>query len=103
MLVSLAGGDKHGYAVMSDIRELSRIRVGSGSTYGALHHLELEGLIEVADATSTRRCYRLTERGAGTLAARVAVLNRLVTLARGRVSDYASAAAGTGGVIDAVA
>ena len=36
ILTSLAGGDKHGYALMSDIEEFSDVRIGPGTLYAAL-------------------------------------------------------------------
>src|SRR5215467_11811459 len=36
ILASLAGGPKHGYAMMEDIEAMSGVRLGPGTLYGAL-------------------------------------------------------------------
>ncbi len=43
ILVSLAGGDKHGYAMIEDIEQLKGMRLGPGTLYGALARLERRG------------------------------------------------------------
>jgi DNA-binding PadR family transcriptional regulator len=55
ILVSLAGGAKHGYAIMEDIVRLSGRRVGPGTLYAVIPRLESRGL------------YRLTDQGAAVL------------------------------------
>ena len=45
ILVSLAGGDKHGYAMIEDIEQLSGMRLGPGTLYGALARLERRGAV----------------------------------------------------------
>ena len=88
-LVSLAEGDKNGYAIMQDVRGFSHTRVGPGSVYGTLHRLEDDGLIE-SDESAGFRQYHLTQRGVGILAIRVVALASLTTLARQRVHDFAT-------------
>jgi DNA-binding PadR family transcriptional regulator len=63
ILTSLAGGDKHGYALMQDITEFAGVRLGPGSLYGAISRLEAEGLVEALPADDRRRPYRLTPSG----------------------------------------
>jgi DNA-binding PadR family transcriptional regulator len=46
VLVSLAGGEKHGYAMMEDIERTCGTRLGPGTLYGALSRLEKRGLVE---------------------------------------------------------
>ena len=67
ILVSLAGGDKHGYAMIEDIEQLSRMRLGPGTLYGALARLERRGWIEALQSDDRRRPYRLTGAGASAL------------------------------------
>jgi DNA-binding PadR family transcriptional regulator len=45
ILISLADGPKHGYAMIEDIRRLSGTRLGPGTLYGALARLERLGHI----------------------------------------------------------
>lgn len=63
ILVSLATGDKHGYAMLEDIENLTGTRLGPGTLYGALTRLEQHGLIEALPAEDRRRPYRLTTKG----------------------------------------
>jgi len=71
ILVSLAGGPKHGYAMMDDIERLNGLRLGPGTLYGVLARLERRGLIEALPAEERRRPYRLTAPGAATLRAQL--------------------------------
>ena len=64
ILASLASGPKHGYAMMEDIAEMSGVRLGPGTLYGALARLEQRGWIEPLPAEERRRPYRLTGAGA---------------------------------------
>ncbi len=67
ILASLAGGPKHGYAMMEDIAAMAGVRLGPGTLYGALARLERRGLIEPLAAEDRRRPYRLTGVGATAL------------------------------------
>lgn len=64
ILSSLAGGAKHGYAMIEDIHALSGVRLGPGTLYGALARLEERGLIAPLATEERRRPYRLTAAGA---------------------------------------
>ena len=77
ILISLAGGPKHGYAMTTDIERLSEVRLGPGTLYGAIARLEQRGLIEALDADDRRRPYRLTAEGGRVLRARLDTLQRL--------------------------
>lgn len=68
ILASLAGGPKHGYAMIEDIETMAGVRLGPGTLYGALARLEQRGLIEPLPAEERRRPYRLT--GVGVVALR---------------------------------
>lgn len=67
ILTSLAGGEKHGYALIKDIEELADTVVGPGTLYAALSRLQERGLIEALPATDRRRPYRITAAGAQAL------------------------------------
>jgi DNA-binding PadR family transcriptional regulator len=67
ILSSLAGGPKHGYALINDIEGFAGVRLQPGTLYGALTRLEQGGLIERLEVDGRRRPYRLTESGAGAL------------------------------------
>ncbi len=72
ILVSLADGPKHGYAMVADISRFAGQRLGPGTLYGALARLERLGLIEALPATARRRPYRLSSSGAGVLRSELA-------------------------------
>jgi DNA-binding PadR family transcriptional regulator len=69
ILVTLASGDAHGYAVLTEIRERSDATLRPGSLYRALNRLLDEQLIEEAPAPRSesagerRTYYRLTATG----------------------------------------
>jgi DNA-binding PadR family transcriptional regulator len=67
VLSSLAGEDRHGYALIKDIEEFAGVTLGPGTLYGALTRLEERGLIEALPAEDRRRPYRLTAAGASAL------------------------------------
>lgn len=87
ILVALAGGEKHGYAIMRDVESLSggAVRLGSGTLYGSIKRMLDQGLIEEADERpdpalddQRRRYYRLTSLGRRVGAAEHARLAALV-------------------------
>ena len=86
VLVSLAGGEKHGYAMMEDIRVLSGSTIGPGTLYGALGRLERLGFIEALPSRDRRVPYRLTDSGRRTLEAQLAGLRRLTSTGIRRLS-----------------
>lgn len=71
ILVSLSGGPKHGYAIMTDVEEMSGSPLGPGTLYGALARLERRGMIEALEPEDRRRPYRLTGLGATTIRAQL--------------------------------
>jgi len=77
ILVSLAGGPKHGYAMIQDIAAVSGRRLGPGTLYGAIARLERAGLIEPLAPEERRIPYRLTEAGARHLGAQLSGLRRI--------------------------
>jgi len=80
ILASLAGGEKHGYAMMEDIEATAGVHLGPGTLYGAISRLEGEGLIEALPAVERRRPYRLTPHGAAFLRQYLASLQKFVSL-----------------------
>jgi DNA-binding MarR family transcriptional regulator len=93
ILVALADGDKHGYAIMRDVDAISGgvVRMGSGTLYGSIKKMLQQGFIEEADERpdpalddQRRRYYRLTTLGRRVGAAEHARLAALVDAARMR-------------------
>jgi len=89
ILISLAPGPSHGYAIMKDVRLLSqgRVALSTGTLYGALKRLlELEWISRNGDQTMgasgrVRKAYRLTPMGKQVLQAEVQRLDTLVAAA----------------------
>jgi DNA-binding PadR family transcriptional regulator len=67
ILLSLSDGPKHGYAIMTDVEDVSGSPLGPGTLYAALARLEERGLIEALPPEDRRRPYRLTALGSATL------------------------------------
>jgi DNA-binding PadR family transcriptional regulator len=78
ILVSLSGGPKHGYAIMTDVEEISGTPMGPGTLYGALARLERRGLIEALEPEDRRRPYRLTGLGEASVRAQLDQLGGFV-------------------------
>lgn len=76
ILVALADGPKHGYAIMTEAERISGSPLGPGTLYAALGRLERRGLIEPMPAEDRRRPYRLTGAGATTLGEQLRELER---------------------------
>lgn len=86
ILLSLAEEQKHGYAIMTDIKEMSGMQVGPGTLYGAIARLEERGLIEPLPTGDRRRPYRLTDLGRSVLGHEVERLERVVGVGRRRLA-----------------
>jgi DNA-binding PadR family transcriptional regulator len=63
VLSSLAGGDKHGYAMMEDIERFAGVRLGPGTLYGAITRLEQRGWIAPVGPRDRRQPYTITSSG----------------------------------------
>ena len=71
VLISLAGGPRHGHGMLLDIRGFAGVRLGPGTLYGAIGRLEAEGLIEPKAFDGRRRPYQLTPLGRSALSNRL--------------------------------
>ena len=63
IMISLADGPKHGYAMTQDIEQVSGQKLGPGTLYGAIARLEEREWIEALPAEDRRRPYKLTGAG----------------------------------------
>ena len=89
VLLALAGGERHGYAILKDVQlnAGSRLRFGPGTIYGTLQRLMEAGWVEEAaspgaDVDPRRRYYRMTRSGREALGAEVDRLGALLDTAR---------------------
>ena len=86
ILLSLAEGEKHGYAMMKDARapKGGGIAMGPGTLYGSIDRMMPDGLVEESDQQDDerRRYYRLTALGGKVLAAELERLDAAVSSAR---------------------
>jgi DNA-binding PadR family transcriptional regulator len=87
ILISLAGGAKHGHAMLVDIEAFAGRRLGPGTLYGAIGRLDEQALIEVAGDDARRRPYRLTEIGRRHLAERLGGLRVAVEAGMARIGE----------------
>jgi DNA-binding PadR family transcriptional regulator len=87
ILASLAGGDKHGYAMMEDIAAFAGVSLGPGTLYGALTRLEERGWIRPVKARDRRQPYTLTAAGRRELSAQVEALRRIAVTGRERLEQ----------------
>lgn len=83
--MSLAGGAKHGHALLKDIEQFAGVRLGPGALYGAITRLEERGLIEPLASEDRRRPYRITATGSQALADSVAQMSELAKVGQARL------------------
>jgi len=89
VLLALAGGERHGYAILKDVQLHvgSQLRFGPGTIYGTLQRLMEAGWVEEsappgADVDQRRRYYRMTRDGREALRAEVDRLGSILDAAR---------------------
>jgi DNA-binding PadR family transcriptional regulator len=94
VLLSLADGEKHGYAILKEVedRTSGEVRLSTGTLYGIIKRLLAEGLIRESAAGSDdrRRAYRLTAFGRKVALAETDRLRDVVAHARKLLADPAS-------------
>ena len=86
IMISLADGPKHGYAMTEDIRAMADVTLGPGTLYGAITRLEAKGLIEPLERDARRNPYRLTSLGQRVLRARLASLQSMTKVGQRRLA-----------------
>lgn len=94
ILLALADGEKHGYAIMLEVRDTTEgsVHMGPGTLYGSLDRMVKRGMIDEVEGKSAsasdddprRRYYRLTGFGRRLLAAETARLAKAVRRARAK-------------------
>jgi DNA-binding PadR family transcriptional regulator len=72
VLIALADGEKHGYAIIKEVtrRTLGEVKLGAGTLYAIIRKFEGDGMVEESDERpdpalddERRRYYRLTPFG----------------------------------------
>ena len=97
ILLSLAPGKKHGYAILKDVQALSngKVSLSTSTLYGALGRLLDQGLIERVPNDGEentgpglpRKAYILSETGRRVLEAETSRMRALVAAARLRLGE----------------
>lgn len=86
VLTSLAGGPKHGYALIKDVEDFAGVRLGPGTLYGCLSKLEAAGLIEALPADDRRHPYQVTAAGLLVLGDQLSASARIAEIGLGRLA-----------------
>ena len=91
VLLALAGGDMHGYAILKEVAEQTsgEVELSTGTLYGIIKRLLAEGLIEevrrrpaAENDDARRRYYHLTGEGRAVAVAEARRMEKLVARAR---------------------
>src|SRR5215469_16412463 len=91
VLLALAGGDMHGYAILKDVAEQTagEVQLSTGTLYGIIKRLLADGLIvelrrrpAVENDDARRRYYHLTDDGRTVAVAEARRMEKLVARAR---------------------
>ncbi len=74
--------ERHGYAIMQDVLEMTggRVTLGAGTVYTILYKMEQDNLITVAKEIDRRKIYRITPIGLDILraeAGRIVLLSKI--------------------------
>ncbi len=90
ILASLAGEPRHGYSLLKDIEVISegRVRLSTGTLYGALRRLLDQELIERArteDTSRDKQTYRITPLGRAALREENTRLKQLTRIGAARL------------------
>ncbi len=92
VLLSLADGEKHGYAILKEVEEQTagEVQLSTGTLYGIIKRLLAEGLVvelrsrPVEGDDQRRRYYRLTEEGRRVAVAEAQRMEKLLARARSK-------------------
>ena len=93
VLLALADGDKHGYAVLKEVAQQTagEVQLSTGTLYGIIKRLLVDGLIievrphpALAKDDQRRKYYHLTDAGRSVALAEAERLEKLVARARSK-------------------
>ena len=86
VLVAMADGDTHGYAIMKEVEHFTSgaVRLSTGTLYGIIKRLLADGLIRenATRGDDRRRSYALTPFGKDVARAEAARLEKTIAIAR---------------------
>jgi DNA-binding PadR family transcriptional regulator len=87
VLVALADGQTHGYAILKEVEQLTQgeVRLSTGTLYGIIKRLLADGLVREQrgqDGVARRRSYDLTSFGRDVAKAEAARLEQTLAIAR---------------------
>jgi len=100
VLLALAEGEKHGYAILKDVAEQSagEVRLGAGTLYALIKRLLIAGLIvevrnrpDADQEDQRRRYYRLTDEGRAAAMAEAARMEKVLARARRAMKAFRTA------------
>lgn len=65
VLLSVLKEEKHGYAIMKDIREMTHgsVSITNGTLYGILSRMKEDGLIQTFEEQENKIIYKITDVG----------------------------------------
>jgi DNA-binding PadR family transcriptional regulator len=95
VLVALADGEKHGYAIIKEVarRTGGKVRLRAGTLYTVIKRFAADGLIEESAERpdpalddERRRYYRLSDRGRAVAVAEAQRLEETLAQARGKLA-----------------
>jgi DNA-binding PadR family transcriptional regulator len=93
ILLALADGERHGYAIMQEVNNNTQgqVRMGPGTLYGTIKRMIAAGFLEESEERpdpelddERRRYYRLTDLGRKVASAEARRLSSLVDLAQAK-------------------
>jgi DNA-binding PadR family transcriptional regulator len=93
VLLALADGEKHGYAILKDVAEQTggEVQLSTGTLYGIIKRLLADGLISelrhrpaLEDDDQRRRYYQLTGNGRSVAVAEAQRMEKLIARARSK-------------------
>jgi len=88
ILLALAGGEKHGYAIMKEAAEPAggAVKMGPGTLYVSIDRMIRDQLVEETGFTddARRRYYRITDFGHLVFAAELSRIGNVVRAARSK-------------------
>ena len=105
ILLALADGQKHGYAIMTEVETITdgAVTMGPGTLYGAIKRMIHSGIISEAEERpdpelddQRRRYYQITVLGVGVLDAEIARMEHLASAGRRRRASTRRGAEGEG-------